>query len=365
MSLEFQARRTDLAHTRLVDAPVRDLAEGEILARVERFAFTANNVTYGVVGERIGYWNFFPVDPEWGIVPVWGVARIEAARAPGVVVGERIYGYLPTAERLILTPGRMRPERLIDQATHRQGLPPVYNAYARLSHERAGEAPADPSAPQATEEERMLLFPLYATSYCLYDFLLDNRWFGAARVIIVSASSKTAIGLAAALSEDPDAPPAIGVTSAGNADFVRALGHYDDVATYDTLAGIDPRAPAVIVDMSGNGAVLARLHGHLGDAMVYCSNVGATHWEDMGPQAGFIRERSAMFFAPAHIQKRNADWGPGVFEARALEFWRRAAVLSRSWLKIERVPGLTALEPVFHELRLGRMAPQRGLIVEV
>ncbi len=360
MSLEFHTRKANLADARLVSTPARDLLEGEILTRVERFAFTANNVTYGVVGERIGYWNFFSVEGEWGIIPVWGVARVEASRATDISVGERIYGYLPMAERLILQPGRVRTERLIDQAAHRQGLPAVYNAYARL-----GGEPVGVPAPHATEEERMLLFPLYATSFCLYDFLLDNRWFGAERVVVVSASSKTAVGLAAALSEDPQAPPVTGITSAGNVDFVEQLGHYDHVIPYDALTSIDPNTPTVIVDMSGNGSVLAQLHSHLGAAMVYCSNVGATHWDEMGPQPGFIRERSAMFFAPAHIQKRNAEWGPGAFEARALEFWKRGAVQSRSWLKIERVPGLKALMPVFHEMRLGRMAPDRGVIVDV
>ncbi len=360
MSLEFHTRRANLADARIVNVPARDLAAGEILTRVERFALTANNVTYGVVGERIGYWNFFPVDDEWGVIPVWGVARVEASRATDIAVGERIYGYLPMAERLILQPGRVRPERLIDQAAHRQALPAVYNAYSRL-----GGDPVDARDGHATEEERMLLFPLYATSYCLYDFLLDNRWFGAEQIVIVSASSKTAIGLAAALSDDSNAPPVIGITSAGNADFVRRLGHYGDVFTYDALTGIDREKPTVIVDMSGNGAVLAQLHGHLGEAMVYCSNVGATHWDDMGPQPGFIRERSAMFFAPTHIQKRNAEWGAGAFEGRALEFWNRGAVQSRSWLKIERVQGLKALEPVFHNMRLGRIAPDRGVVVEV
>ena len=51
---QFQVRKDDLSTTRLVERPVPDPVDGEVLARVERFALTANNVTYGVVGERIG-----------------------------------------------------------------------------------------------------------------------------------------------------------------------------------------------------------------------------------------------------------------------------------------------------------------------
>ena len=79
---QFEVRKDDLAEARIVEQEPRPLAEGEAVAKVDRFALTANNVTYGVVGERIGYWNFFPADDEgWGVIPVWGVAEIEPFRA--------------------------------------------------------------------------------------------------------------------------------------------------------------------------------------------------------------------------------------------------------------------------------------------
>ncbi len=78
-------------------------------------------------------------------------------------------------------------------------------------------------------------WPLYATSFCLHDFLGDNDWFGAEQVIIPSASSKTAIGLAYALVADDNAPAAIRVTSSGNLEMVRGLGLYDQIITYDQI----------------------------------------------------------------------------------------------------------------------------------
>ncbi|HBK92761.1 MAG TPA: DUF2855 domain-containing protein, partial [Parvularcula sp.] len=293
----------------------------------------------------------------WGVIPVWGFADVIQSRAAGVREGERLYGYFPMGTHLMMTPGKTSPERLVDASAHRAMLPPVYNSYARVG--------AEPGYDPALDDLRALLFPLYATSFCLYDFLADNNWFGAAQAIIVSASSKTAIGLAAALKQDPSAPPAVGLTSARNQAMVEGLGLYAAVATYDDLKAIDAAAPAVIIDMSGNGKVLSDLHARLGDNMRYCSNVGVTHYEDnqMGP--GFIRERSAMFFAPAHIQKRAKEWGPGVFDKKAFAFWREAAQESRRWLKIERAKGPAAMEAAFHRVRKGEARPEAGVMVDL
>ncbi len=358
---QFQVQKKDLTQSRLVDVESPDIAEGEILVQVDRFAFTANNVSYGVVGERIGYWKFFPVSEEgWGIIPVWAMADVLESRHPDVPVGERLYGYFPMGSHLVITPDRINSHRLVDSVEHRAELPPVYNSYARVR--------AEPGYDASMDDERILLFPLYATSYCLYDFLIANDWFGATKankgqVIIPSASSKTALGLAYALAGDEDAPQQIGVTSTGNLEAVLALGLYDQVVTYKDLASTDNSRPSVIVDMSGNGSVLSQLHKHLGEQMLYCSNVGLTHYEDnaMGPD--FIKERSAMFFAPGHIQKRTTEWGPGIFEGKALSFWKDMSIKSRDWLSINSHDGADTIEAVYQAALAGKVPADQGVIV--
>ena len=67
---------------------------------------------------------------------------------------------------------------------------------------------------------------------------------------MLSASSKTAIGFAQRASER-GIGPVVGVTSAGNAEFVRSLGWYTDVVTYDDIAAL-PEVDAVSVDMAGD-----------------------------------------------------------------------------------------------------------------
>lgn len=353
----LEVRRDDLSRTRITERAAPTPEDREILVKVDRFALTANNITYGVVGDKIGYWKFFPAEDGWGVIPVWGFADVVQSKHPEVREGERLYGYFPMGSHLVMAPDKVKAERLQDGAAHRAGLPPVYNSYARTK----AEAHYDPSM----DNERMLLFPLYATSFCLYDFIVDNGWFGAQQIIIVSASSKTAIGLAMAIADDKSAPDLVGLTSAGNLGTVSKLRLYSSVHAYDDIGSIDASVPAVIVDMSGNGRILSALHGHLGDNMRYCSNVGVTHYDEneMGPN--FIRERSAMFFAPGHIQKRAADWGPGVFEKRAFVFWRDAAIKSRSWLKFDKAIGMKGLEAAFNRVLKGESSPDRGVIVEI
>src|SRR3546814_16775381 len=59
-------------------------------------------------------------------------------------------------------------------------------------------------------------------------FMRANDWFGAEVVILTSASSKTAMGLASVAKHNSPGIRRIGLTSAGNVDFVRAPGLRSD-----------------------------------------------------------------------------------------------------------------------------------------
>ncbi len=353
---EFIVRKDNLGETRVATREAPPLKDDEVLAKIDRFALTANNVTYGVVGERIGYWKFFPVEKEGdGIIPVWGFADVIESKHPEITAGERLYGYFPMASHLVMAPVKVKEKRLFDGAAHRAGLPPVYNSYARVK--------AEPGYDKEMDDDRMTLYPLYATSFCLYDFMKDKGWFGAEQIIIPSASSKTAIGCAYAIAADPSAPKLVGVTSPRNKKAVERLKLYGDVLTYDEIEKIDASRPAVIIDMSGNGDVLGRLHKHLGENMKYTSNVGVTHYEASGMGPDFIRERSEMFFAPGHIQKRTQEWGPGAFEKQAFDFWKSAAVKSRDWLIIRRESGADAVKRAWADVYEGKTPADAAWVV--
>ena len=64
MTLTVQTLCTDLTRSRVVDVPLPPLGDGALRLRMESFSVTANNVTYAVVGDAFGYWNFFPGEGE-------------------------------------------------------------------------------------------------------------------------------------------------------------------------------------------------------------------------------------------------------------------------------------------------------------
>ena len=85
---QVHVRKTKIDDFRVVDRPMPVAVNGEVVFRVDRFAVTANNVTYAVFGAAMKYWNFFPTDDlDWGIVPVWGFGDVVESRCEGVEVG--------------------------------------------------------------------------------------------------------------------------------------------------------------------------------------------------------------------------------------------------------------------------------------
>jgi hypothetical protein len=371
---EFQIRKDNFFVHRNVEtqiAPVA-IAQGEVLLKMDRFAFTANNITYAVLGEKLRYWQFFPpadnATQAWGIIPVWGFADVVASNVDAVPVGERLFGYFPPAHYAIITPARITPARLFDGATHRASLPSGYNSYARVN--------AEPGYQRDMDHARMTLWPLHITSFCLWDLLSTNAWYASTQILILSASSKTSLGLGYALSVDASAPRRIALTSARNCAFVDALGLYGQTLCYQDLHHIDQNQASVIVDMSGNVELLAQLHRHLGENMKRCIQVGLTHWDDkavpeasskqsQGLETGFIAERSEVFFAPGHIQKRMQDWGPEVFASKSGDFMRGSIEKSQSMFTFTELDGLDGLAAIYLDVCQGRCAPDQALVVRM
>jgi len=357
--IEFQTNKTDLTKSRIIESEQVALDDGEVRAKVDRFAFTANNITYAAMGEQLRYWEFFPPNGEqakqWGIIPVWGFADVVESKCDELPVGERLFGYFPPATSLIMTPMRVSDATFTEASEHRTTLPPSYNSYRRVG--------AEPGYDRANDNERMLLYVLHLTSFCLYDMLQENSWFGAQQVVIISASSKTSTGLAYGLAADENAPPLVGLTSARNIELVTSLDAYDSAHTYDDLSNIDASIPTVIVDMSGDATVLSRLHTHLGDNMLYCSNVGFTHWDEPQTAQGINQKRSQLFFAPSVIQKRMKEWGPAEFQRKSMNFIAHTFAKSRTWIKMTEVNSVTGLADIYADVCNGKVAPYEGLIV--
>ena len=304
---ELRVRRDDLASFELAEAEPRELAEGEAELLVERFALTANNITYGVFGDQLGYWRLFPAPGDWGRIPAWGYSRVAVSRAPELDEGRRVFGLVPMGTSFTVLPS-MHRTGFADTAPHRADLSPVYNQYSSVE----GEG----------DDAQLVMRPLFGTSVLLDLVLTEAGFNGARTAILTSASSKTAYGLAHLLRERP--VETVGLTSPARRDWVEGLGLYDSVMTYEDIGKLRAPGGAVLVDFAGDRAVIRGVHEQLGDDLVRSVMVGFTHRSvggDDAPLPGPTPSSSSlpMRWRGAAASSRSSTRRPG----RALRRWRR------------------------------------------
>jgi len=357
-NIELEISRSDLAKSRIVERPLPALQPGQVRFQIDRYAVTSNTVTYAVTGDLLGYWDFFPAtDAGWGHVPAMGWAEIAASSHPGVSVGGRYYGWFPMARYvdMLVTP---TADGLRDDGPHRAAHAPVYRSCVATDRDPFYQPGED------AEDRHALLRGLFVTGFLAEDFFADNAWFGATRVLVLSASSKTAIGFAHC-ARSRGSIEVVGVTSRGNVAFVRALGVYDNVVTYDDVGSL-PAEPAVVsIDMSGNGDVLARVHAHFGDALKHSMAIGRSHHESPPAAKQMPGPRPTFFFAPNQVKKRVQDWGPRDYQQRIASALHAFVDSSQAWLTVTRVQGPEAAEATWRAMHGGRVPPDVGYIVSI
>ena len=357
-NLTLQIDRSRHAQSRLHESELRPLAPGQVRLRVDRYAVTANTVTYAVVGDVLGYWDFFPTgEPGWGCVPAMGWADVVASTHPEVPTGGRYYGWFPMARYvdMTVTPSA---DGLRDDGPHRAAHAPVYRAYVATERDPLYQPGVD------AEDRHALLRGLFITGWLAEDYLADQGWFGAARVLVLSASSKTAIGFARC-ADARTGIEVIGATSKRNHAFTHGLGCYDEVVGYGDIAAIPAGVPIVSVDMSGSGAVLESVHAHFGDRLRHSMAIGRSHHESPPAATQMPGPRPAFFFAPTQVRKRIQDWGPRDYQQRIASALHAFVDSSQAWLTVTRVTGPEAAEATWRAMHGGRVPPDVGYIVSI
>jgi hypothetical protein len=361
----LQVRKNQLPTTRVRTHPDVALTEGQVRVRIDHFALTSNNITYAAFGDAMDYWQFFPVPADvdgtaWGCIPVWGFAEVVQSLQPGVAVGERLYGYWPMASHAVLQPTRLSPAGFSDGAPHRAALHAVYNQVQRCS--------ADPFYTADSEDLQALLRPLFLTAWLIDDFLADNGFFGTTAaaqrgvMLLSSASSKTAYATAAQLAKRPEVE-VVGLTSAANVGFCRSLGVYSRVLTYEQLEMLPADTACVYVDFAGNGALRKAIHTRFA-GLAYSCSIGGTHVESLGGARDLPGPRATLFFAPAQVKKRSADWGPAELNQRLVAAWHdfRAQVSDPAapWLVVRSHRGAEAVAAAYALVLGGQGDPRLG-----
>lgn len=357
-STDFVVARDDLQQCKVIETQLPDAAalpDDALLVKVVSFAFTANNITYAVTGDQLKYWQLFPAPKDFGNIPVWGFGEVIASKHPNIAEGERLFGYFPMATHLVIEAADVSKRGLRDAAAHRQGVAPVYNAYARVS--------GDPAFAGRQGDYQALLRPLFMLSFLVDDFLAENDFYGARNVMLSSASSKTAFGLAHLLHSLRNGIKVIGLTSAANTDFVKSLGCYNQVVTYDRITSLPPDTPVAFVDMAGNSGLREKLHRHFGEQMKYSGLIGLTHRSSSPDEPELPGAKPTWFFAPDQIRKRAKEWGPGGVDTRFGAAWSGFAPMLDRWLTVTEGRGPAAVQQVYLDTLNGRVPPDQGHIL--
>ena len=352
---DFLVRRDDLRVWRVAGgAGAEALAAGEVQLRVERFGLSANNITYGVAGDQLGYWRFFPAPDGWGRIPVWGFGDVVASAVEGVAAGHRFYGLFPMSSTVTM---RVRADRagFVECSEGRAELPSLYNRYLRATPE-FGFFPAH-------DDLNAVMRPLFASGWLIADQLEDAGWYGAEAIVITSASSKTAFTTAFEIAARDRHPALIGLTSAPNRAFTEGLGCYENVLDYDDVSALPVDWGITFVDMSGAAELRRAVHEHAGDALCASIMVGATH----GEKAAFAPEAlpgpaPELFFAAARVDQRAEEIGRSELQRRLGTAWAAFADRVPALLQIEFHTGVEPLARAYEALVDGTADPRKGLV---
>jgi hypothetical protein len=358
MAATIWVNRSNLHETSVHEETLPVLGDGEVRLKIDSFSVTANNITYAVIGDMFGYWNFFPAAEGQGVVPMWGHATVEASNHPYIAAGERVYGYLPMGEYLDVLPAKISAGGFTDMAAHRQPMSPIYNQYSRVN--------SDPEHNPLHENARMIFAPLFKTGFLIEDMFRRENWFGAETLLMTSASSKTSMGLASCAKQSSPQIKRIGLTSTGNVAFVQGTGLYNQVLSYDDVAAL-AHVPTVSVDFAGNSALLRSIHETLGDNLKYSCLVGATHVESRGLGGGggeMPGPKPILFFAPDHAMASIKEHGAKGFGEAVAKSWKEFLGTVHGTVIFDERTGIAAAAQAYLATLNGTADPAVGIVIK-
>jgi hypothetical protein len=356
--ISFIINKLDFRKSEFIEEDIEPLQENQALLKIEKFSFTANNISYVNLGESFGYWKFFPTKDGFGIPPVWGIATIIQSKNPDLKVGDTVYGFFPASTHLLIEANKVRPAGFTDTTPHRAKLPSLYNYYYLNQN--------DPFYKLEKENSELIFRPLFTTSFLLMDFILSNQIFNSDRIILTSASSKTALALAYLLNKEKKQNnqkySVLALTSSKNKEFLIKQGYFDSVNTYEEMESI-PKESSVVIDFAGNKTILKNLKDHLGEKLNFLSLVGLVHWEEKVEEKDSIG--GTLFFAPTYVKKRTKDWGIDGFQNNLADKYFDFIDIASLWMHFEEKNDKFEFQKLYLEILEGKVTPDKGYIFKL
>ncbi|KAG6828346.1 hypothetical protein H0H92_008285 [Tricholoma furcatifolium] len=332
-----------------------------------------------------------------GLIPVWGFATVITSGHPKVHEGERVYGYFAPSRYLLL------PVSPADVNKYAFYVPRPHFPADRRPYNQILRCASDPQyTPNPNIEDLTMLYrPLFWTSYWCEDWLFSSNYRGGASVLLISsASSKSAFCLAYRIkkrisrgdvSQDTHV---VGLTSAGNVEFTKGLGLYDEVLEYSTFtsgdafqvqAGSESEKRWIYVDVASNEALNQRIRAHFAspysphlvacvslgltnlqpssgaDAIAWSTNTFATDFGTVAPTSRFW-PKFESFFMPEWLNVRKHQLPAEEIFRRQNEAWGALMEDCGGWVKMERVYGGEAVKRAYEAVVQRGLEPQRGLV---
>ena len=360
MNLQLVVKSADLSESKLVQSPVPKLIPGDILVRISKFGFTTNNITYCILGQSMKYFEFFPVEKGYGAVNVWGIAEIIESKFPGLKVGERVYGYFPASRYHILRPLALKEGHFMVGRNHLPAEMMVYNQYFRTER--------DLEYSKEFEDAMIIYRPLWGTAFFLDDFLQCNDYFKVDRIVISSASSKTATSFAWFLKQKGFT--VIGLTSSRNKAYVESIELYNHVYTYDDKQVNHYEEEDSIgyiqflyVDFAGDRVLNHLILNAFGDKMVKMISVGISHATVNPKNTSLVEtEKSQVFFAPDWIKKRINVAGREI-GVKKVDDWNRFLNWSSQRMKIVHA-NESSIVGIYSKMFNSQIKPEESYIVQ-
>ncbi|EFI28166.1 hypothetical protein CC1G_14193 [Coprinopsis cinerea okayama7 len=383
---------------------VDDIADNHIVIRVDRFGFSANNVTYQALGEHphFRYFDFHPaptpeLEKTHGLIPVWGFGTVVVSKHPKIPVGERVYGYFAPSKYLVVP---VSPSDVNKYAFYvpRPRLPEDRRPYNQI--QRCG---SDPMYAPGLEAENltMLYRPLFWTSYWCEDWLHSTGCYQPSAqfnlsILISSASSKTAFCLAYLIrkrikSGELKNVKIIGLTSKRNVTFTQKLGLYDEVYEYNTFRQGkafqgEKERQWIYVDVAGNDKLNDQVREHFSSPSVgrIIKNValGVTNlqpttsanddmkwahnaFDPTAPAlaAPHIRWPNVEhFFMPEWLNVRKHQLSIQEIFQRQIQAWSELMRDCTHWVELQPVYGANEVRDAYIRLAKEGLGPDKGLI---
>lgn len=375
--------------THIIETELQPLQDNEVRLKVNKFALTSNTVTYGKIGTQFGYYNFYPSAPNpWGCVPAIGWASVVESKVASIPVGGKYFGWYPMSQYCTVEAAPSH-SGFRDIGVHRKDNAQVYTEYIRSDVDPFRDTNLITSGGNETEvlaseddydDRQAILRGLFLTSFLADEYFKDIAdelaYYNAKSVIIVSASSKTALGIAQRLfnknkittNAGGERLNVIGVTSASNEDFVKSTGFYDQTVTYDSIGdSICSTDSAVIIDMSGNWKVIQSIHEHLGNHIQHSMSIGLSHHDSgFAPKSLiFPGPKPTLFFAPSEVARRLQEWGPKEFHSRSKEALSSFITGSKGWMDVKLVHGVDSVQTEWLNAHDGKIPPNVGMMASM